>query len=158
MWRAAASQTSLTKKRATESDDRTAPPFPPTWVAAALLFPWLDTALLPLLLLPRSLELVRGHMEAAAGLHRPSSLPRPSLRCQLRPIDSLAHHTRPLRLSPTIPTKTHCPKNLYSYRHRCFSQSFGSLAESIITLSFPHLSKNNCLYRFANVSTTCHQN
>ena len=82
----------------------TAPPLAPTWVAAALLFPWLATALL-LLLLPRSLEAGARWCEVtwrpAAGLRGPA----PALHCQLRPIDSLPHHTRPLRLSPTILTK-----------------------------------------------------
>ena len=83
------------------------PLLPPGWVAAALLFPWLATALL-LLLLPRSLEAGARWCEVtwrpAAGLR---SGPAPALR-QLRPIDSLPHHTRPLRLSPTIPTKMNC--------------------------------------------------
>ena len=58
--------------------EATAPPFAPTWLAAALLFPWLATALL-LLLLPRSLEaprpLVRGHMEARGWPPRPCPSP-----------------------------------------------------------------------------------
>ena len=92
-------------------------------------------ATLPLLaLLPRSLEalllLLRGHMEAQSPelasvlearpfllplllLHQqavpapePSTTPPPH-QWQLRPIDSPppAHHRRPLRLSPTIPSK-----------------------------------------------------
>ena len=95
------------------------PLLPPGWVAAALLFPWLATALL-LLLLPRSLEAGARWCEVtwrpAAGLR---SGPAPALR-QLRPIDSLPHHTRPLRLSPTIPTKMNC-----THRHICVNQYFG---------------------------------
>ena len=116
----AASQIYRTAKAATESDD-TAPLFlsPPT---APPLLSHLGSGRPALPLAGHSTAPASAASKPGSGARwcevtwRPAAGlrgPAPALHWQLRPIDSLPHHTRPLCLSPTIQPRCTAPSRTY---------------------------------------------